>query len=678
MSQPVPTAMPEKTAGLPFRPDLQGLRAIAILLVVLAHAGVTFFSGGFVGVDVFFVLSGYLITGLLQRELAQDGRLAFVRFYARRLRRLLPALVVMLAVTASATLLLLSDTEVRSQLASAPFATTWTSNLYFAFTTRDYFDELAMRDLYLHTWSLGVEEQFYLIWPLLLLGLFLIGRRQQTGNLRISSFSVLGIVFVSSLAVSLYWSFDTPHTAFYLMPSRIWQFALGAMVYLTFDGYRFKNLAWGEEPRNANIAAWVTLASGLLLILGSAIALHESLTYPGYWALVPSLGAALVIVAGNSFSNSHGGPLAHPALVWVGNHSYSWYLWHWPVLMLGFSLGLKDQPLSTLALVLVSLLSAILSYRFVELPFWKGRFSHTSPARTLLAGLLIMAVMLAALFHVLRLLPAQHEARATGNHWRTDVPVIYRLGCDTGNHSEKVAPCIFGQEEATSTVVLLGDSIGAQWFSMIPILFPTPKWSTVVLTKSSCPMVDEDYFYPRLGQIYKTCTDWRNAVLNELETLKPDILVMGSAATYDFNETQWTEGSARVLERLSKVTTTIFVIPPTPSLGFDGPGCVSRHLSPEGRIDRGACVATGRMQRIAPATRYLEHTADRFPNVHVLDLNDVVCPLGVCSAISHDGLVVFRDSQHLTDNFVRERIPVIQERIMRYLSSEQHPDNQGK
>jgi peptidoglycan/LPS O-acetylase OafA/YrhL len=148
-----------------FRPDLQGLRAIAILLVVLAHANVPYARGGFIGVDVCFVLSGYLISGLLIRELRQTGRIRFLRFYARRLKRLLPALAMMLLVGTAATLWLLSDLEARAQLASAPFAAAWASNLYFAFLGVDYFNELAARDLFLHTWSLGVEEQFYLIWP---------------------------------------------------------------------------------------------------------------------------------------------------------------------------------------------------------------------------------------------------------------------------------------------------------------------------------------------------------------------------------------------------------------------------------------------------------------------------------------------------------------------------------
>ena len=156
---------------MPFRPDLQGLRAIAILLVVLGHANMPLLSGGFVGVDVFFVLSGYLISGLLTQERHQTGRILLSRFYARRLKRLLPALMVMLLISTGGALWLLSDLEARAQLASAPFAASWTSNLYYVLGAVDYFNELASRDLFLHTWSLGVEEQFYLIWPPILMAI---------------------------------------------------------------------------------------------------------------------------------------------------------------------------------------------------------------------------------------------------------------------------------------------------------------------------------------------------------------------------------------------------------------------------------------------------------------------------------------------------------------------------
>jgi len=644
---------------MPFRPDLQGLRAIAILLVVLAHANVSFLSGGFVGVDVFFVLSGYLITGLLNQELNQTGRIVFSRFYARRLKRLLPALMVMLLISAGGALWLLSDLEARAQLASAPFAASWTSNLYFVLRAVDYFNELASRDIFLHTWSLAVEEQFYLLWPPLLLAIaWLLHRARTNSGRRRIVWLGLGFLLMTSLGLAQDWTLSWPIAAFYLMPARIWQFALGALVY-----HRLAGIAGATVPTPSGfspITTCLTFGLGLIMIIGSALLLHPRLAYPGVWALAPSLGAALVITAGHSLSARKGNPLAHPALVWLGDRSYSWYLWHWPILMLGFSLGLEDQPLANLGLILLSLLAALLSYRLVERPFWKGRFSHAMPKRILLLGFLTMAFGIAVLYYLLRgLAPAFTFSASAATIRPADIPVIYQMPCDAWYQHARVEPCVFGSADATKTVVILGDSIGLQWFSMVPALFPAPIWRTVVLTKSSCPMVDENFYYPRIKQVYSICTEWRNAVLAELERLQPDVLIIGSAATYDFTASQWIEGTARVLDRITNKVGNIFLIPGTPSLGFDGPGCVARALSPAGTVDRDACRARDRLALVAPVTDYLRQSVDRYPNSYLLDLNELVCPDGVCQALSSEGLLVFRDSQHLTDRFVRARTPQI-------------------
>ncbi len=662
---------------MPFRPDLQGLRAIAILLVVLGHANMPLLSGGFVGVDVFFVLSGYLITGLLTQERHQTGRIILSRFYARRLKRLLPALMVMLLISTGGAIWLLSDLEARAQLASAPFAASWTSNLYFVLSAVDYFNELASRDLFLHTWSLGVEEQFYLIWPPILLAIAWLAHRARTSpRQRMIRWLSLGFLFMASLGLALAWTLSSPTAAFYLMPARIWQFAIGALVYLALSDLGERTTPTVPNPPGFSpMTAWLAFGLGLILIIGSALLLHPNLAYPGVWALAPSLGAALVIAAGHSLSARTGGPLAHPALVWLGDRSYSWYLWHWPLLMLGFSLGLEGQPLATLGLILLSLLAAMLSYELIERPFWKGRFSHATPKRILLLGLLAMALGIALLYHLLRgLAPAVAIPASAASIVQADIPVIYQMPCDAWYQHARVEPCVFGTDDASKTVVLLGDSVGAQWFSMVPALFPAPTWRTVVLTKSSCAMVDEDYFYPRIKQIYSICTEWRNAVLAALERQPPDVVIMGSAATYDFTASQWVEGTARVLDRLGKVAETILVIPGTPSLGFDGPGCVARALSSGGTIDRDACQATDRLALVSPVADYLRQSADRFPNSHLLDLNDLVCPDGVCQAVSPEGLLVFRDSQHLTDRFVRARTPQIRQKLNALIPATQARD----
>lgn len=652
---------------LAFRPDLQGLRAVAVILVIITHADLGIITGGFVGVDVFFVISGYLITGILLRELKEHGRIDFMRFYARRLKRLLPALVCMLCVTSIVAMWLLSAVEARAQLASAPFAAAWLSNMYFAFRKLDYFDELAGKDLFLHTWSLGVEEQYYLIWPLVLTLLFLIGRSLRAAAFTSGKVLILGIGIVSilSFGLSLYWTLNLPHAAFYLMPARIWQLSLGALIFLVY-------LDKIHENGSTRVTSLVKLTPsllfglGLILILGSAAGLHSNLAYPGLWALLPSIGAALVISSGHGLREGKGSPLANPVLVWAGDRSYSLYLWHWPVFILGFSLGYQGQIIPTLSLMLLTLLAAIPGYRLVELPFWKGRFSHTQPLRIVLVGLLVMTVTIFSQFHGLRNLPQTTVEADISFQWRFDLPVIYSMGCDAWYSHSRVEPCVFESETADKTVVFVGDSHGAQWFSMLPEIFQASSWRIIVLTKSSCPLVDENYFYPRIGKIYQVCTDWRNAVLDEVDTLRPEVIIMGSAATYDFSDAQWVEGSARILERFGNIADKVFVLPGTPQLGFDGPGCVSRHLSAEGAMNHSACRAEGRMLEVEKVRQHLEQAAKRLSNVHLLNLNDLVCPEATCNAVSKDGLVVFRDSQHLTDSFVRAQVPYIRERFQQF------------
>lgn len=661
---------------LTYRPDIQGLRAIAITLVVLAHAGISAFSGGFVGVDVFFVLSGYLITGLLVREFASTGGIQIAGFIARRLKRLLPALLVMLGLVVLIAPALLSNFELGEQDASLVYAVTWTSNLFFAISTLDYFSELQTRDLFLHTWSLGVEEQFYLIWPLLLLlALTVLARQLGRGTHRRQLILVLGTLFAVSLGLSLYWTTTHPLWSFYLMPSRIWQFALGAVVFVWFHR-RSEDIEGKLEPGVSQSQGFWSGVAGLALIIGSAVLLHPDMIYPGLWALLPSLGAVLVIASGHQTGNrGTESVLAHPVLVWFGDRSYSLYLWHWPVLIFGFAWGMKNRSIETAGLVALSILLAMLSYRWVEKPFWKGHLSRAAPSRTILLSILTMLVLIAGALNYL----SPFQIKDITFNTREDLPAVYKDDCDDWVNSAEVKPCLYGNQDAPNTVVLLGDSIGTQWFSLLPRIFRTPEWRVAVLTKSACPMVDEDYFYKQARGTYTVCTNWRNAVLDYLPSLRPNVVFAGSSSDYRFSGTQWVDGSARILERLTTVADQVIVIAGTPKLSFDGPSCLERrvHSAHESILDSAICRETPVNTRYADVSRYLKQAVQRFPNAMLLDLNDLVCPGGACAALSPDGLVVFRDQSHLTNTFVRKQIPDVIERL-EVLGLYPFPDNKRK
>lgn len=652
-----------------YRADIQGLRAIAVALVVLVHAGVPGFTGGYIGVDVFFVLSGYLITGLLVNEHASAGRIHYLGFLTRRLKRLLPAMLAVLLTIGAVAPLLLSAYETRMQTGSFPFAATWTSNFFFAFAEFDYFAALKQKDLFLHTWSLGIEEQFYIVWPWLILAAFLGAGKPGAAAVPVNRLLALFAgVFVASLLLCLYWARAEPLLGFYMMPARGWQFALGAIVFLILHPLP----AARGEGFAARLAALRVPAGtvGLGLIIGSAILLDAELTYPGYYALFPSCGAAAVIFAGTA--GSPPGPnkvLAMRPFVWLGDRSYSLYLWHWPVLLLGDAYGLTSMPLGVVLLITLSVALSSLSYKFIELPFWKGRLSSPRPAPTIVAAGLAMIVSVYAI-HEYRDQTAGGPAVARGTASydpRTDAPAIYTAGfdCDTHASSAEVEPCGSGSADAPRTAVLLGDSIGAQWVSVLPEIYVPPDWQVLVLTKSSCVMLDERLYYERIGAIYEVCEQWRNASLDYIAELAPDVVFVGMSSNYQFSESQWVEGLARVLARLSSAADNIVVIPGTPTLSFDGPSCIEQPYRFSFRLvdSRRECEERMSRDQTVVITRLLETAVARFENVQLMDLNDLVCPNRRCAAQREDGLVVFRDHQHLTDSFVVSQIPEVRRRL---------------
>lgn len=636
---------------------------------MLVHAGVPGFAGGYIGVDVFFVLSGYLITGLLWHEFAASGGIRYLNFLARRLKRLLPAMLLMLFVVAAITPLLLSAYETRMQTGSFVFAATWTSNFFFALSEFDYFAALQQKDLFLHTWSLGIEEQFYVVWPWLILVACLITKHhvgQAASNLWL--LAIFGGVFAASFLLCLYWARTDPLLGFYMMPARGWQFALGAAVFVLMHP-----LAQTRGTEFEGRLATLRFSAGLVgigLVLGSGSLLHDELTYPGHYALLPSLGAAAIILAGGAASPvGVNRLLATRALVWVGDRSYSLYLWHWPVLLLGEAYGVTSTATGVALLVALSVVASGLSYRYVELPFWKGRLSTPPPATTFVTSVLAVVCVAGSMhaFHA-SAVGAPAVGRSAENYDpRLDTPVIYTAGfnCDTHTASAEVEPCASGPKDASRTAVVIGDSIGVQWVSVMPEIYAAPEWQVLVLTKSSCPMIDEDVFYEVIGEMYDICTEWRNAAIDYLVDLRPDVVFVGTSSNYIFSEEQWVGGTERILARLAPAVGRVAVIAGTPALSFDGPSCVEQPYRFSFRLvdSRRECEERLTRPNSVEVTGFLKAAVSGFDNVELVDLNDLVCPENRCAAQTVDGVSVFRDNQHLTVTFVMNQLPEIRRRF---------------
>ena len=629
-----------------FRHDIDGLRAIAILLVVAAHAGVPFLAGGFVGVDVFFVLSGFLITGQLVREVADTGSLKALHFYVRRLRRLLPALLLMLLLVGWASTLLLSPSAQVDQFPAARMAALWLSNFHFALGNLDYFAAGSGSNPYLHTWSLGVEEQFYLAWPALVVWLLARDGERGVARLRIG----LAVVAATSLLACLVLTRTEPLLAFYMMPMRAWQFAAGGLLWLAFAR---ASEAGHDASRLRRLAPALALL-GLLLIIGSGLWLDTDQPYPGARAILPTLGTALVVsvggtTAGNGWTQRL---LSLPPLQWLGRISYSWYLWHWPVLLLGDALTGGQGPGHRILLVCASLSMAVLSHALVEAPLRRWRKWLEHPRAALFCALTLMAAMAALTSfwedRARRFQQSPQVQRYTAA--RSDAPAIYRMGCDDWYRSAEVRICEFGESDARHTAVVIGDSHVGQWFPAIRKALDRPGWRLLVITKSSCPMVDAPVFNARIGREYTECARWRRDSLAKIGQLAPDLLLLGSAR-YGFTREQWTEGTASVLAQASAATHRVFLLMDTPKLPFQGPDCLAAHaMQPGWLAGLSSCSAPAASARSTAIQGWLGAAAARFPNVVLLDMNAHVCPQGLCSA-ELDGQVVYRDDQHLTAGF---------------------------
>jgi peptidoglycan/LPS O-acetylase OafA/YrhL len=369
-----------------FRPDIEGLRGLAVLLVVVFHAGLAA-PGGFIGVDVFFVISGFLITGLLLRERELRGRIDLLAFYARRVRRLLPAAIVVLAVTLPVAYSLYAPLDRAEVLLDGAAAALSVGNVRFAMAAGDYFSSVITPSPFLHFWSLGVEEQFYLVWPALLL--FAAGGLVAARAIRLSVGAALAIVFVLSLLASLLLTEIAASWAFYSLPTRAFELAAGGLLAVGAAGVaRLPGIL-------VTPAAWL----GLVAVGWSAIAFDSSMAFPGYAALVPTLGTVGLIAAGGR-RFAPGTLLSLEPLRFLGRISYSLYLWHWPILVLsGLALGFNEPGLIGGSLLIgVSVAVATLSWAFVEEPFRRGLPAFASPpGRTVFAGsAAILSVVVAA------------------------------------------------------------------------------------------------------------------------------------------------------------------------------------------------------------------------------------------------------------------------------------------
>lgn len=645
-----------------FRPDIEGVRAVAIVLVVGYHAGVPGFGGGYVGVDIFFVLSGYLITWLLVHEAEETGTINLPRFYARRARRLLPALALVLLVTVALGAMIYAPFEQRDIANTAAATAAYLSNIYFAIAATDYLGAAANTNPLLHTWSLSVEEQFYIVWPLLVMLALGVLRWQRRGSRR-RLLGWMALVTALSFAISLYLTGTRQPWAFFSSPTRAWEFAAGAFGVLIPLGAWRAGLPgrWRTSPHDppgpasavsaGSLPGWIGLGG----ILAAAFSFGETTSFPGIAALLPVVSTVLVLRAG-AVEGERGiaRMLGLRPFQEIGRLSYSWYLWHWPVLI--FAAAVYDDlsfP-ARVALLIASLVLAEISYRLVENPIRHGSWLTSRPRRSLAlaASLATLGIALSLTWREasVRWAAAPDQLRFT--QIRGEQPVIYSLGCHLPFEGSEVKECSFGPGDAPHTAVLTGDSHAAQWFSMVEPMVGRGGWRLVVMTKSACPMADVPYFNVRIGRAYTECDEWRALVLQRIHELSPDLTIVGSYDGYPFTFDQWRSGTSSVLTSLSRSSRGVIVLRDTPDPGFDVPVCLARAEWWPGLFPRTRCRIEVGGDTPSVAYRAQREGMAGLSNTSMLDLNGYICPGGACRTVE-GGMVVFRDMSHITEAFAR-------------------------
>lgn len=628
---------------------VQGLRGIAILLVLLNHAAVPGFDGGFIGVDVFFVISGYLIGGLLLREMETTGRIDLWAFYARRVRRLLPASLVLLVVVLIGIRCLYAPREQDELLSSARASALYAANLWFASRPTDYFGGHTEANPLLHLWSLAVEEQFYLVWPLLMLA----AAKAMAGQARKGLRTLIWVAGVPSLVACVVLSLVNFKYAFFLGPMRVWEFAAGMFVAVR------PGMASALSPRALRALGLTCL--GVLLL--ATLFYDGSLRFPGHWAVWPvAATAGLLMVAERGGASLPGRCLHWGWLRWVGDSSYSLYLWHWPVLIAAAMWSTHPGPGLTVALIVVSLALGRLSYRFVEQAFQLRAGAESSPRRVVLVGL-AACVGLAVAAQVMRghiQAPSPQDRFQRASQWT----LIESSGCLVLFDAVDQPPCEFGPAGATKTVVLLGDSHAAQWLPPLNALAQKHGWRLVVLTKAVCPSADVDVQFYVTRSRFEQCAVWRERMFERIATLRPQLVVMASSSGYaDVELPRWQAGLQRSVERLKALGSQVAYIRDTPHTGLDVPTCWAR-ADWWGWVPPNACTFERSREDQRMATRVqVEQAAMAARGARFIDLSQSICGSERCPT-QRDGMLMFKDRTHLSEPFAAALAPQLEPHLL--------------
>jgi len=662
------------------RDDIEGLRAVAILLVLLYHAGVPLVPGGFIGVDVFFVISGYLITGLLLREAATTGGVSVPRFWARRIKRLLPAGVTVLVATLLGTWLFLPVTSWRLVAGDVGAASVSMVNWRFAERTVDYLAKDVSPSPVTHFWSLAVESQFYLVWPLVLWLLVRVWRN-DTAKFRLAAAITFTGLTIASLALAVERSTQGDPTAFFTTHTRLWELGIGALTALA--AVRLARLT-----RRWSLAL---SASGLVGIVAAAVLIGPTTDWPGLATLLPTVSTVMLIAGGSpSSENAVTRALSVRPFVLVGALSYSLYLWHWPILTIASARLDVTHWGQGLGLVVLSAVPAYASYRWIEGPARSLPVLNRARVSLLLGALLTVATAACA---ALLWLGAASGKADDGDHpgaaalrdgtaapfdrdagfapsvqdATDDLPDVYADGCHVSQTEAEALRCTYGRADATFVVALVGDSHAAQWQPALRSLAEDQGWRLDSYTKSGCPVTTALLWNSSADTPYTTCTEWNRNVVTSLGASPPDLVVTSQGGDYRISDPTGpvarpaadealTDGMAARWSEISSFA-PVAVLLDTPMPGIRVPECLAvddadgADCSVE--LSSSAQRSASGLQRAAAASTQ--------PDL-MIDMTEYVCPGSTCPPVI-GSVLVWRDSNHMTATYSKTLGPYLGEAL---------------
>lgn len=664
------------------RTDIQGLRAIAVLLVLAFHLWPDRLGGGFVGVDVFFAISGFLITGhLLRAPPRRFGDVA--QFWGRRLRRLLPASLLVVAVTVVAGCIVLPATRVAALGGDALASTLYIENWRLAASAVDYLASRTAASPLQHYWSLGVEEQFYLIWPFLV-GLLAWVAGRAAGRRALVPAIGIGTFIAASLLVSIVWTSVEPASAYFVTPTRLWELGAGGMV----AAVAVLRPRWRANAAVRAAAAWL----GIALIVASVLLFKGTTPFPGALAAIPVAGACLLIAAGSrqGWFSPNAIMRLRPVQL-IGDASYAIYLWHFPLIVLAtYAVGGQLTFVQKAVIVIVCLVLAQLTRVFVEDPVRTGRWLRRRLPRTyVLAG--VATVLLVAISFVPTLQAQALNARdaalrdqvvaantgcfgaealaaagcaVTAGSAMTPAPTqagedyaaAYADGCLADKQFAVVVTCQYGTTKDPSyRIALVGNSHAAQWLPALQQLAGERGISITTFLAVGCMPTSARIVLDTQARI-DGCHDWGERVVEETNAGSFDLVVTSIGSVFDLVGVPHADsygaevtGYASVLSAWAAAGTPVLVIRDTPIPGFDVPDCVAAHAASCG----GARSAWAPPDPMAGA---VAEVAD--PDVRLVDLNDLFCSPDECFPVI-GGVLVYIDTLHFGATFSRSIAPYL-------------------